>query len=127
MIKVYVKKQSNYPIKASEIKKILKEFLEKQGLVSEAQVNVALVGEKRMLDISKKYLKDSKVHNILSFTADEVKGKFLYPPKALIQLGEIIICYPKVVEEAKNEGKRIGEKIKELSEHGAMHLMGIHH
>lgn len=127
MIKVYVKKQSNYPIKASEVKKILEEFLEKQGIVSDAQVNVALVGGKKMLDLSKKYLKDSKVHNVLSFTADEVKGKFLYPPKALIQLGEIVICYPKAVEEAKKEGKRIGEKIEELIKHGALHLMGVHH
>ena len=134
MIKVYVKKQSNYPIKASEIKKILRKFFQKQGIVSDAQVNVALVGEKKMLDISNKYLKDSKVHNVLSFTADESEslpagrqGKFLYPPKALIQLGEIVICYPKVVEEAKHEGKRINQKAEELLKHGAQHLMGKHH
>ncbi len=127
MIKVYVNKQSSYPISAKKLKLTLRKILEDKGIVSDSVVSVSLVGEKKMLDLSKKYLKDNKVHNVLSFTADEVKGKFLYPPKALIQLGEIVICYPKVVEEAKQEGKRINQKIEELLKHGAQHLMGIHH
>ena len=133
MIQVYVKKQSNYPVKASELKKKLSEFFKKQGIVSDAHVSVALIGEKKMLDLSKKYLKDNTLHNVLSFSPDEAKdlsvhqGGFSYPPDGKIDLGEIVICYPKVVEEANAEGKRIDAKVKELLEHGARHLMGIHH
>jgi len=67
------------------------------------------------------------VHNILSFTSDEVKGEFIYPPDEKINLGEIIVCYPIAVEEAKAENKRIDDKVHELIKHGAEHLMGIHH
>lgn len=127
MIKIYVKKQTNYPIKASEIKNNLKDFFKKQGIVSDAQVSVALVGEKKMLEISKKYLKDNKVHNVLSFTHEGSKGEFVYPPGERIDLGEIIVCYPKAIEEAQSESKKVADKINELIRHAGMHLMGIHH
>lgn len=127
MIKIYVKKQTNYPIKATDIKKNLVSFFKKKGIVSDATATVVLVGEKKMLDIGKKYLKDSKVRNVLSFTSDEAKKKFVYPPHELLNLGEIVVCYPKAVEEAKAEAKRIDIKVMELIEHGAKHLMGEHH
>ena len=126
MIKVYVKKQSNYPVKATEVKKKIRSFLNKRGIVSDCEVSIALVTKRRMLDLSKKYLKDNTVHSVLSFTADEVKHKFVYPEDK-IYLGEIIVCYPKAFEEARKEGKRINEKVNELLEHGALHLMGVHH
>ena len=133
MIKVFVKKQSNYPVKATELKKKLSEFFKKQGIVSDAFVSVALIGEEKMLDLSKKYLKDNMLHSVLSFSPDEVKGlslkqsEFHYPPDDKLDLGEIVICFPVALEEAKKEGKRINAKIEELMLPAALHLLGIHH
>ncbi|MEK7550365.1 MAG: rRNA maturation RNase YbeY [Patescibacteria group bacterium] len=124
MIKVLISKQSNYPVGISNIKKKLSAFFKNHGIVSEAEVSVAIVGEKKMLDIGKKYLKDKKLHNVLSF---EVKDKFTYPPTGSIQLGEIVVCYPIALNEAKIENVLIDDKVYELVEHGAMHLLGIHH
>ncbi len=127
MVKVSVTKQSNYPVGAAKIKKQLAEFLIKNGIVSDAEVSIAIVGEKRMMELGKTYLKDKILHNVLSFTPSEVKGPFVYPEDGLIHLGEIVVCYPKVVEEAKQENVMIDNKVYELIEHGALHLLGIHH
>lgn len=127
MIKIYVKKQSNYPVSTPKLKKHLRDFLKDKGMVSDTQVSVALVGERQMLDLAKKYLEDNRMHSVLSFPADEVRGKFVYPPDGVIRLGEIVICYPKVYDAAKKEGKGIDEIVAELVEHGALHLIGIHH
>ena len=127
MIKVDVIKQSNYPVSVPRLKKRLADFFVKKGIVSDAEVSVAIVGEKKMLDISKKYLKDGKIHNVLSFTPDESKEKFVYPPDGALHLGEIIICYPLVFGEAKKENRLIEDKVYELVEHGARHLLGEHH
>jgi len=127
MIKVLITKQSNYPVKSSVIKKKLAEFFTKKGIVSDAEVSVAIVGEKRMLEIGKKYLKDKKLHNVLSFVTEETKGGFVYPPNGKIQLGEIIVCYPLAVKEAIEENILVDQRVYEVIEHGAMHLMGIHH
>ena len=139
MIKVSVTKQSNYPVKSSIIKKKLADFLVKQGIVSDAEVAIAIVGEKRMLEIQKKFFREKDptshfgfrgasktLHNVLSFTPSEAKG-FVYPPDGRLHLGEIIVCYPKAVEEAKEENMLIDDRVYELVEHGALHLLGIHH
>ncbi len=127
MIKVEVKKQSNYPVSVKLVRDALKAFFTKEGIISDALVSVAIVGEKKMLELGKKYLKDKILHSVLSFTEDELKKNFVYPPDGKIYLGEIIVCYPKVVEEAKEEGVLIDEKIRELVLHSAEHLMGRHH
>ncbi len=127
MIKVSVTKQSSYPVRVSVIKKKLAEFLAKNGIVSDAEVTVAIIGEKKMMEIGGKYLKDKRLHNVLSFVPGEVKGGFVYPPDGKIHLGEIIVCYPQAVKEAGEENVLIDERVYELIEHGATHLLGIHH
>jgi len=127
MIKVSVTKQSNYPVKVSVIKKKLAEFLAKNGIVSEAEVTVAIIGEKKMMEIGGKYLKDKRLHNVLSFVPGEVKGGFVYPPDGIIHLGEIIVCYPQAVKEAGEENVLVDERVYELIEHGALHLLGINY
>ncbi len=128
MIRVYVKKQLNYPVKAASIKRELKNFLKNQGLVSDFYINVSFVGEKSMKDISKKYLgEQNSLHSVLSFSESEIRGDFKYPENLPLPLGEIIICYPEVVRQANKEGKLIDEKVLELVMHGAEHLLGKHH
>jgi len=127
MIKVLISKQSNYPVNVAPVKSKLAEFLAKNGIVSDAEVNIAIVGEAKMLSVGAKYLKDKKLHNVLSFVPNEVKGGFVYPPDGKIHLGEIIVCYPQAVREAKEENVLIDERVYELIEHGALHLLGIHH
>ena len=126
MVKVSVTKQSNYPVSTPKIKKRLSSFLEKQGIVSDAEVSVAIVGEAKMMTLVNRYLKDKKLHNVLSFTPTEAKG-FVYPPDGLIHLGEIIVCYPVALKEARDENDLIDDKVCELIEHSALHLLGIHH
>ncbi len=127
MIKVNVNKQSSYPVSAPKLKNRLRKFFEGRGIVSDAEVSVAIVGETKMMEVGKRYLKDRELHNVLSFTPDEIKGQFIDPPDGIIHLGEIIVCYPKAFDEAKMEGKSIEEKVYELVEHGALHLLGVHH
>ncbi|OGM14504.1 rRNA maturation RNase YbeY [Candidatus Woesebacteria bacterium RIFCSPLOWO2_01_FULL_39_23] len=128
MIRVYVKKQSNYPVNAPLLKKRITRFFEGQGIVSDSDVVIAIVGKKAMLDLAKKFLCENKVlHNVLSFTESEVNKKFIEAKKDVNHLGEIVICYPQVVVEANKEDRLIEDKVYELAEHGADHLMGKHH
>lgn len=127
MISISVKKQPSHIVNTNDIKRYLTTLLEQSGIVSNTKVSVALVGEKKMLDISNKYLKDNKMHNVLSFTYSEITNKFAFPPDDSTHLGEIIVCYPMAKKEAKEEGISVEEKVQELLKHGALHLLGIHH
>jgi probable rRNA maturation factor len=127
MIKVNITKQSGYPVKSPEIKRKLAKFFADHGIVSDAEVSVAIVGERKMMEVGKKFLNDGKLHNVLSFVPEDEKGEFIYPPGEPINLGEIIVCYPLAVKESIEENVLIDERVYELVEHGALHLMGIHH
>ena len=128
MIRVYIKKQSNYPVNVPLIKKELKGFLEQKGLVSDFSVSVSLVSEKVMKNMSAKFLGEKNgLHNVLSFPESEVRGDFKYPSELPLPLGEITVCFPVAVEEAKKEGVLINTKVIELVKHGALHLLGEHH
>lgn len=128
MIKVYVSKQSDYPVDAKNIKKRLNIFLSNRGIVSDASLDIAIVGKKKMLEIARLYLNEAGVvHNVLSFPDTEVRGTFVYPSDGILRLGEIIICYPELEKEAGEMGVLIEDRLYDLAEHGAKHLMGEHH
>lgn len=128
MIKVFVSKQLNYPISTPKIKKHVKNILVKKGLVSDASISVALIGIGKMKQLSLRYLKEvDGIHNVLSFTENEVSKKFIYPPGNAIHLGEVVVCYPLAVEEAKKLNQRIDKRALFLIEHGISHLLGEHH
>lgn len=128
MVKVLVSKQSNYPVSLPNLKKRLKKFLTKEGIVSDTEISVSLIGEQKMRELSKRYLGESEtLHSVLSFPFLEGFPGFVFPPDGVIYLGEVVVCFPKAVEEAKRQGKLIEDKVYELVEHGAMHLLGKHH
>lgn len=125
MVKINISKQSNYPISGVVVRKFLQDFFTKHGIVSDAEATVSFVGKAKMLVLAKKYYKDTRLHNVFSFVESEA-GNFKHP-SSLMQLGEIVVCFPVVVEETKKENKLIEQKVLELVEHSALHLLGIHH
>lgn len=128
MIKVVISKQSNYPISSVKVKNTLTNFLIGKGIVSDSVVFVSFVGKEEMKKIGKTYYKkDDRIHNVFSFVESEVQNKNFKVPNEMINLGEIIVCFPVAVEEAAKEGVLIEAKVLELVEHSALHLMGIHH
>lgn len=127
MIKINVTKQSNYPVSGIVIRKFLQKFFKDHGIVSNAMAHVSFVGEAKMKELGKKYYKkDTKVHNVFSFVESEANG-FKNIPTGEMNLGEIVVCFPVLLKEAKMEGKLIEEKVLELVGHSALHLLGIHH
>jgi probable rRNA maturation factor len=128
MITVNVTKQSSFPVKATKVKKVVTDTLVQNGIVSDAVVNVAIVGQKKMDELNQEYYKDKIFeHPVFTFPEHEGDGQFVFPPDGKMHLGEIVISYPFVVEEAKETGSLIEDVVCKYAEHGALHLVGIHH
>jgi len=132
MITINVYKQSNYPVNTAKIKKRIKETLVSQGLVSDFEVSVALVGDQKMDELVKLYYHregpefGNRPHPILTFPSNEIQEHFITPPGEIADLGEMVISYPQAVDRAKEEGRLVADVIDDLAEHGALHLAGIH-
>ncbi len=130
MIKVEVYKQSGFPVSAKKIRERITQTLESNGISSDFDVSVAVVGSAKMLELGKKYYGEndnSEEHPIFTFPDNEVKEPFTNPPDETTSLGEIVISYPQAVEESKQTGRLVDDIVCDLAEHGSLHLLGIHH
>lgn len=129
MISVNVVKQSNYPASVKKIKEAAVRTLEENGIVSDALVDISLVGREKMEEINKKYYKD-EVYEHPIFTFPEMGGgpdSFVFPPDGKIYLGQIVINYPMAIETANEKNRLIDDVVGDLIIHGCLHLVGIHH
>lgn len=82
---------------------------------------IRLVDIKESTQLNKKYRKQNKPTNILSFPFE--------PPPGIETnfLGELVICAPLVKKEAKLQHKTIQAHFAHLAIHGILHLLGYTH
>jgi len=117
--------ESRYKVNRKKIKKSVADLLDKQEVVGRVEVSVAIVGDRKMRELSKKYKGEDKTRNILSFSLSE--GEETYIPKDALMLGDIVISYPQVIVEAARDEVLVDDKVDELLVHGLEHLLGLHH
>lgn len=79
-------------------------------------VEVAVVGDKKIQTLNKKYRGKNKVTDVLSFSW--LSGDFL---------GQIFICYPQIVRQAKEYEISVDEEFARMLVHGLLHLVGHDH
>lgn len=117
--------ESRYRVNRKRIRNTVVATLKENGVHGPVEVSVALVGDRKMRELSKQYKGEDKTRNILSFSLSEGEPTVL--PTDTLRLGDIVISYPEVIREAIRDEVLVDDRINELVEHGLMHLMGIHH
>ncbi len=117
--------ESRYKVNRKKIKTAVANLLNQQGINSPVEVSIAIVGDRKMRELSKKYKGEDKTRNILSFSLTE--GEKVEVPAGILRLGDIVISYPVVITEAARDEVLVDDKIDELVIHGMTHLLGTHH
>ncbi len=65
--------------------------------------------------------------DVLSFSAQEDSGPFVVAPEAAGYLGDVIVSYPRAVEQAQEHGHTADQEMNLLVIHGILHLLGYDH
>lgn len=118
--------ESRYRVDRKRIRAVVAKTLHAQNITSPVEVSIAIVGDRKMRVLSRTYKGDDKTRNILSFPTSEGPSMFL-PEDDVMRLGDIVMSYPEVVRDAAREEMLVDDRLDELTEHGLMHLLGIHH
>ncbi|MEH8020062.1 rRNA maturation RNase YbeY [Rheinheimera metallidurans] len=88
---------------------------------AEAEVTVRIVDNNESQQLNLAYRGKDKPTNVLSFP-------FQCPPGIeLSLLGDLVICAPVVVTEAKEQSKRLTAHWAHMVVHGSLHLLGFDH
>ena len=125
IIKVPIFVESRYKVNRKKIKQTITDLLNKKSMTGSAEISVAIVGDRKMRQLSKKYKGEDKTRNVLSFSQTE--GEVMHGQENMMRLGDIVLSYPQVINDASRDEMLVDDKINELVEHGLMHLLGIHH
>jgi len=124
-LKVLIFVESRYKVNRKRIRSSIAELLVHNGVNSPVEVSVAIVGDRKMRELSRKYKGEDKTRNILSFSLSE--GEKMEAPAGIIRLGDIVLSYPIVLLEASRDDMLVDDKVDELVKHGMNHLLGNHH
>lgn len=119
---------SRFPVGRSILRKTVEKVLTQHG-ITDAQVEVAVVGQRKMKELNEGMMKHEGVTDVLSFPQHERHQLNDFPLPAGLPpvLGDVVICFPVAVETARRYGKRVDEQLAFYLEHGLMHLLGYHH
>ncbi len=124
-ISVLIFVESRYKINRKRIKQVVEKVVRKNDVLGSVEVSVAVVGDRKMRELSRKYKNEDKTRNILSFSQTE--GESIQSPKDVLRLGDIVLSFPQVINDAVRDEMLVDDKVDELIEHGLMHLLGLHH
>jgi probable rRNA maturation factor len=91
------------------------------GLKSRAELTVRVVGKVESRQLNQRFRNVAKATNVLSFA---VQGLKEIAPDFL---GDVVLCGPLVIGEARAQGKTREAHFTHLMAHGVLHLLGFDH
>ena len=124
-VNVLIFVESRYEINKQRIRQTVDRVIDKNEMASPVEVSIAVVGDRKMRDLSKKYKGEDKTRNVLSFSQTE--GEPVQMPSDILRLGDVVLSFPQVIRDASRDEMLVDDKVDELIEHGLMHLLGLHH
>src|SRR5713226_3831348 len=134
MVNIIVTSDSRYPVNRLSIQSAVLEILSKYKISGRVEIGVNIVGSRKIHEFNKKYRGFDTPTDILTFALEDAPSNlqhiprvgFVASPDKVLRLGDILLSYPQVLEDASLEGIGVDEEIKSLLEHGVKHLLGLH-
>ncbi len=128
MILINLFVQSRYPVGRKKIRATVERVL-KENKVESAQVDISIVGARKIKELNESELKHEGTTDVLSFPQHErhQHDDFPLPDGVPPHLGDIVVSYPEAIQHARRYGKMVDDQICFFIEHGLMHLLGYHH
>ena len=114
------------------LRRLVKESLRAHSLEPQVELSLLVTDDATVRELNKTYRGKDKATDVLSFAleADRRGGAaagFVMPPGEMVHLGEVIVSYPKAVEQAAERLHPVEDELALLVVHGVLHLLGYDH
>ena len=132
---ILIKNFTKNKLNQKYLNKVAEETLKVAKFKKPIEISLVITGEERIRSLNKKYRKIDKITDVLSFGLTDGFAGGLHSSaetmepttNKIIYLGEIFICYPQVVKQAKQKKHTIKKELAILLIHGILHLLGYDH
>lgn len=126
MISFEINQQTGKKVAKTLWSTALKKIIKTLNFKKSGQLSLALVDSRAIKQLNKIYRQQDKVTDVLSFS--EINSKKFGPRSTTKNyLGEVIICYPQAIKQAKERKIKLENELELLFIHGVLHLFGYDH
>ncbi len=109
------------------LERVLRNALAGQGLTGPVEVSLVVTNDAEIQALNRQYRGIDRPTDVLSFPQTEGPGAFPRPPGVPLHLGDIVISYDRVREQAREYGHSERRELAYLAVHGLLHLLGFDH
>jgi len=127
-LSVYI--EPHYPLKKSLISDAVEAAMKTINVKGKIELAVSIIGDRKMRQLNKQYRNIDAPTDVLAFSYSLQTGKpkeFAVPPSKYLNIGDVIISYPQLIERAAKEDTMVDDMARQLVIHGVFHLFGYDH
>ncbi len=109
---------------------IARKVLKVEGITPPYEMSLVFTDSETVQKLNRDYRGVDEPTDVLAFYMLPQHGAdsdFVSPPDDITHLGEVIISYPKAVEQAEEQGHSTEQELTLLIIHGILHLLGYDH
>ena len=92
-----------------------------------AELTVVITTDARVVELNKAYRGVAAATDVLAFGSTEATPQFVEAPGAGAYLGDVVISFPRAVEQATEFRQSVEAELSVLVVHGILHLLGCDH
>ena len=91
------------------------------------ELGIVITDDETIHSLNRKYRGIDEPTDVISFAMLEGDEDFVMPPDDTLHLGEVVISYPRAVEQARQQNHPVKRELAWLVVHGVLHLLGYDH
>lgn len=112
-------------VSAERLRAVVEAALHHEG--KQGELAVVITDDAGIQALNRDFLGKDVPTDVLSFSAQSDGGPFVAAPEASGYLGDVIVSYPRAVEQAGEHGHAVEQELDLLIVHGILHLLGYDH
>jgi probable rRNA maturation factor len=112
-------------LSSSRLRAVAEAVLHAEGTAG--HVTLVVTDDQGVRELNRDFLGTDAPTDVLAFSAMEDDGPFVAAPETHAYLGDVIVSYPRAVEQSAELGHSVQQELDLLIVHGLLHILGYDH
>ncbi|GAH97988.1 unnamed protein product, partial [marine sediment metagenome] len=120
---------TNSQVDEDFFREIARNVFKKEKVEEKIGLSIILVKPRRIRELNKKYKKENRTTDVLSFGQELNSRRLKFPslPNENLELGDVVICLNEVKKNARKFNSDFKKELALVLIHGILHLLGYDH
>src|SRR4030042_3790819 len=122
--------EPHYPLKKPLLISAAESALSVADVKRKVEATISVIGDRKMRQLNREYRSIDAPTDVLAFSYTLDTGRpreFITPPSKYLNLGDVVISYPQLLDRAAKENTMVDDMAMQLVVHGVLHLLGYDH